>query len=108
VDYVPDAEEITADYAEGGIQQITLHDQSVVALRKPAPGWDPGDAQRTFALMHEARRNGEILTGLLYLHPSQEDLHAMIRTVPQPLSQLREADLCPGPAQLARINASFR
>ena len=55
--------------------------------------------------MHESR--GEILTGLLYVNGDADDLHQHLNTVDAPLSQLRDAELCPGAAALAAINAEL-
>ena len=51
---------------------------------------------------------GEIPTGLLYIDPDAQDLHAALQTVPQALNALTESELCPGAEVLARINASLR
>jgi len=59
----------------------------------------------THIAMHEAR--GEILTGLLYVHPDAEDLHGHLNTVAVPLNRLDERELCPGSAALAAINAEL-
>ena len=55
---------------------------------------------------HAAR--GEVVTGLLYVDPAAEDLHEHLDTVAQPLNTLGAADLCPGSAVLAALNASLR
>ena len=51
---------------------------------------------------------GEIVTGLLYLHPEATDLHAALNTVDTPLTELVERDLIPGAAALEKFNASLR
>ena len=51
---------------------------------------------------------GEVLTGLLYLAPDAEDLHAHLNTYAVPFNQLGEKDLCPGAGMLEKINASLR
>ncbi len=108
IDLVPFEKEITIDYAEGDSKQVVLHDQSVVELRKLAPGWDPTNKQVSFNRLYEARENGEILTGLLYLEPGRADLHEMIHSSHQPLNSLEQSVLCPGSDQLKKINNQFR
>jgi 2-oxoglutarate ferredoxin oxidoreductase subunit beta len=56
--------------------------------------------------MHQAR--GEVVTGLLYFEPNAQDMHENLNTVETPFNQLGEAELCPGAAQLAKLNASLR
>jgi len=51
---------------------------------------------------------GEVLTGLLYVKPDAEDLHAHLNTYEVPFNKLGEKELCPGAAMLERINAALR
>jgi 2-oxoglutarate ferredoxin oxidoreductase subunit beta len=51
---------------------------------------------------------GQVVTGLLYVDPEPEDLHRNFNTVDASLNSLAEAELCPGSATLAKINASLR
>jgi 2-oxoglutarate ferredoxin oxidoreductase subunit beta len=51
---------------------------------------------------------GQVVTGLLFAEKDPEDLHAHIHTVDTALNALGDADLCPGSAALAAINASLR
>jgi len=55
---------------------------------------------------HQAR--GEVLTGLIYVDPQAQDLHAALHTPKTALNALGETSLCPGSAMLAKINASMR
>jgi len=56
----------------------------------------------------QAATKGEALTGLLYLAPDAEDLHAHLNTHAVPFNKLGEKDLCPGAGMLEKINAAFR
>ena len=47
------------------------------------------------------------MTGLLYIDPDSDDLHASLNTVEMPLNRLVEADLCPGSAVLAALNSEL-
>ena len=100
--------EITADYEPGSVQEVRQHDGSVLRLRKLAPDYDPTD--RIAAMNHVQSRHaaGEIVTGLLYLHPEPRDLHGALNTVATPLNQLNERELCPGSTALAKLNESLR
>ena len=51
---------------------------------------------------------GEVLTGLLYVNPDSEDLHAHLDTYAAPFNTLGEKDLCPGAGMLEKINAALR
>ena len=49
-----------------------------------------------------------MVTGLLYVDPEADDLHANLNTVEAPLNGLEAKELCPGSAALDKINASLR
>ena len=108
IDFMPQRDAITAAYAPGEVIELTQHDGSVLRLRKLAAGYDAGDrlAAMAHVAAHEAR--GEILTGLLYVDASAQDLHEHLNTVTEPLNQLGDAQLCPGAGMLAAINADLR
>jgi len=108
LDFMPRRTPISADYRPGSVIEITQHVGSRLRLRKLHDGYDPGDrlAAMNHIQTHQAR--GEIVTGLLFIDPQADDMHANLNTVETPLNQLRQADLCPGAAMLERINASLR
>ncbi len=107
LDFMPRREAITTMYAPGEVIEVTQHDGSVLRLRKLAEGYDAGD--RLAAMNHIAtfESRGEILTGLLYVNGDADDLHAHLNTVDAPLNRLNDAQLCPGRAALAAINAEL-
>jgi 2-oxoglutarate ferredoxin oxidoreductase subunit beta len=107
LDFMPRRDPIGASYAPGEVIEVRQHDGSVLRLRKLAAGYDAGDrlAAMSHIAAHEAR--GEILTGLLYVNASAEDLHEHLHTVDTPLNRLQAADLCPGAAMLGAINAEM-
>jgi 2-oxoglutarate ferredoxin oxidoreductase subunit beta len=108
LDFWPSREAITVDYSEGGAIEVPQHDGSILKLRKLDPTYDPGD--RIVAQTHiaTAAAKGEVLTGLLYLAPDAEDLHAHLDTCADPLNTLGEKELCPGAGMLEKINAALR
>jgi 2-oxoglutarate ferredoxin oxidoreductase subunit beta len=107
LDFMPRRDAITTVYAPGEVIDVTQHDGSVLRLRKLGEGYDPGDrhAAMSHLAVHETR--GEILTGLLYVDGDADDLHAHLNTVDTALNRLSDADLCPGAAALAAINAEL-
>ena len=108
LDVVTVHREITARYEPGSVQEVRQHDGSVIRLRKLAQGYDTGDRIGAMAYVQSRYAEGEIVTGLLYLQPEPRDLHAALNTVPIPLNQLGERELCPGAAALGKLNASLR
>lgn len=108
MDFVPIAKEIKAEYEEGSIEILTMHDGSVIKLHKMDKNWDPRNRVSAINAVQNARGKGEILTGLLYIQPNSADLHDLLKTADRPLNALSQAELCPGSAALADINAKLR
>jgi 2-oxoglutarate/2-oxoacid ferredoxin oxidoreductase subunit beta len=100
--------EITADYEPGTVQEVRQHDGSVLRLRKLEEAYDPSDRIAAMTYVQSRYAEGEIVTGLLYVHEEAHDLHASLNTVEQPLNQLGERELCPGAAVLAKLNEGLR
>ena len=90
------------------VEEVTQHDGSVLRLRKLAADYDPHDRVARAAYLQERQAAGEIVTGLLYIDPEPDDLHDRLDTVDTPLNRLGEAELCPGGAALAKVNAGLR
>jgi 2-oxoglutarate ferredoxin oxidoreductase subunit beta len=109
LDFWPTREAITVDYSEGGVIEVPQHDGSVIKLRKLSGDYDPTDKITAQTAIAKAAATGEVLTGLLYLSPDAEDLHAHLNTYAErPFNQLGEKDLCPGATMLNKINAALR
>jgi 2-oxoglutarate ferredoxin oxidoreductase subunit beta len=108
LDFIEEKSEITADYAPGEVIDVAQHDGSVVRLRKLTPQYDPTDRIKAMNYLQERAAAGEVVTGLLYVHPGAADLHDHLNTVETPLNRLSERELCPGSVALERINAALR
>ena len=108
LDMMVEREEITADYAEGDVQDVVQHDGSVIRLRKLAADYDVRNRIAALTYVQERHAAGEVVTGLLYLDPDSRDLHDALGTVDMPLNRLGEAELCPGSAGLEAFNAAHR
>ncbi|MEY2799578.1 MAG: hypothetical protein RI934_566 [Bacteroidota bacterium] len=108
VDFIPLQEEISADYAAGSSKNIEMHDGSSLVLNKLATNWNPQDRMSAMNAMQQAKLDGEILTGLIYIEPDTTDLHSLIQTSDTPLNTLDESLLCPGAAALEALNEEFR
>jgi 2-oxoglutarate ferredoxin oxidoreductase subunit beta len=108
LDVITGRDPITVDYAPGTVEVVEQHDGTKLALRKLDTDYDVSDrlAAMTFLLKHAAK--GQVVTGLLYVDPEAEDLHAHLDTVDTPLNQLDEQALCPGSSVLDKINAGLR
>jgi len=108
IDFVPPREEITVAYQEGKTADVELYDGSHISLAKLAPDWDPRDRHSAVNRLHASKKNGNILTGLLYIDPKSQGLHELIGSSKKPLNTLNKEDLCPGNEMLQKLNAEFR
>ena len=108
LDFWPSREAITVDYSEGGVIEVPQHDGSIIKLRKLDAEYDPSDRIGAITQIARAAEKGEVLTGLLYLAPEAQDLHAHLATCEAPFNRLGEKELCPGSGMLDKINAALR
>jgi 2-oxoglutarate ferredoxin oxidoreductase subunit beta len=108
MDFVMDAEEVTADYEPGTTEDVAMPDGSILRLHKLDAAYDPHDRADALHYVQTRQAEGGLVTGLLYMDPEASDCHEVLQTVTQPLNGLVEADLCPGNEALAAINESFR
>ena len=107
-DYVPHRDEITTAYDPGAVQTVTLHDGSSVNLRKIAEDYDPTDRDRAYSFIRDHQARGEVCTGLLYIDPTSSDMMEQNDVVPAPLYNLPYENLCPGSAELEKLQARYR
>jgi len=107
-DYITPAGEIVANYEPGTARTVTLHDGSRVVLRKIDEDYDPGDPIRAQTVIRERRRDGEILTGLLYINEDAPDMHGLMKTVDDPLVDVPYEKLHPGSGGLKKIQRALR
>jgi 2-oxoglutarate ferredoxin oxidoreductase subunit beta len=108
LDFIPSRGEIKTSYAPGETRSVVLHDGGAIRLHKLGDGYDPSDRVAAMSFLESRRAAGEVVTGLLYLHEDGGDMHDALDTVPAPLNSLTDADLVPGNATLAAVNASLR
>jgi 2-oxoglutarate/2-oxoacid ferredoxin oxidoreductase subunit beta len=108
LDFWPSREPITAEYPPGGVRDVELFDGGRIRLHKLDEEYDPSNKVGAMTYLESRRAEGEVVTGLLYVHSDSGDMHDALETVDTPLSALSDADLVPGNAALAAVNASLR
>ncbi len=107
-DFVPVREEITASFDDGTTASITMHDGSVVRLKKTAKDYDPTDRIAVMNYLMHHQKTGEIPVGLLFLDEGGVEMHDGAKTVKTPLSRVPYAELCPGKAALDKLMQGYR
>jgi len=109
LDFWPNAQAITSDYAPGEVIEVPAGAEgSMLRLRKLHADYDPTDRINATSMIASAAAKGEVLTGLLYVNPDSEDLHAHLGTYETAFNKLGEKELCPGSGMLEKINAALR
>jgi len=108
LDFWPTREAIAVEYQDGAVVEVPQHDGSVLRLRKTHTEYDPLDRVKALNYIAEHQAKGELVTGLLYVDPEADDLHAHLNTVDTPFNQLGAMELCPGAAALEKLNAALR
>ncbi len=108
LDFVSSREAMTAEIEPGQTQDLRMHDGRTIQLRKLGEDYDPTDRVASIGFLEARRAEGEVVTGLLYIDEESADLHDALQTVPGPLNALMDAELVPGNAALAGVNASLR
>jgi 2-oxoglutarate ferredoxin oxidoreductase subunit beta len=107
-DFIGQHEEIVGSLARDRATAVTMHDGARVQFRTVPEGYDPKDRGQVEAYLRERTGRGEIVTGLLFLDESQQDMHETALTPPNGLAQLPFSKLCPGSAELESFQDGLR
>ena len=100
--------EITADYAQGTRESVTMPDGSILQLYKVDADYDPYDRIGALTYVQKMHEEGQVATGLLYVDPDAVECHDILETTATPLNALSEDALCPGSEALTAINQGYR
>jgi len=107
-DYVPFRTEITTSYEPGSVQRVPLHDGSIVTFRKVDEDYDATDRDKAYEHIRKHQAAGEISTGLLFIDPESKDMMEQNEAIEAPLYNQPYANLCPGSAELEKLQLRFR
>jgi 2-oxoglutarate ferredoxin oxidoreductase subunit beta len=107
-DFVPFEREIVADYQAGESMPVVMHDGSRIVLHKVDPNYDPTNRIAAVGAISERIRQGEFLTGLLYLEQKDQEFHDINETPAAPLNSIPYSKLTPGSRGMDKILARFR
>jgi len=107
ISFVPALSEIqlTGDFPEGTVREVTMHDGSTIILKKLEKDYDPTSRTNAFQRLEEAQKNNWFITGLIYIDTSKPTLTDIYNLVDAPLNRLTEKDLRPASQTIEKINA---
>ncbi len=107
ISLIPDREAIEIDYAEGEEHVVTMHDGSVIELKKLHADHDPTSKIGAIDLLLKAQEEGTFLTGIFYVEEDKPSFGEMLKLVPTPLANLPERRLRPGEDELKQIMSEY-
>lgn len=105
--FVPEREEITADYNEGDMIEVEMHDGSTIHLRKLDHGHDPRNKREAINVLEQSQREELFLTGLLYYEEPRPTLTDTLHMAPTPLAHLQDNSLRPSEESLTTLMKTF-
>lgn len=104
--FVPRRDEIyVEDFEEGTTREVTLHNGSMVMLKKLDRDYDPTDRWQAFRILEDAQINNWLVTGLIYVNPQQPSLFDMHQLPDVALNRLTEDRLRPSRDTMDQLNA---
>ncbi len=105
--YVPPAEDIMVDYEEGEAKEVTMHDGSMVILKKLGRDYDPTNRAEAMRVLEEANAKQWLITGLIYINEDSPTLLDQYDLPDTPLNRLPESRIRPSRESLEKINRMF-
>jgi 2-oxoglutarate ferredoxin oxidoreductase subunit beta len=108
VSFVPFFEDITVDYDPGSTTEVTMHDGSVLRLRKLEHDYNPTDRIEAMKRLHQAHEKGEVLTGIFYVNTQKPNFIDLLHMTDQPLATLPQEVTRPGPEVLETVMEELR
>ncbi|MBA4419777.1 MAG: 2-oxoglutarate ferredoxin oxidoreductase subunit beta [Anaerolinea sp.] len=106
ISFIPPRDEIMVeDFEEGSVREVTMHDGSLVILKKLENDYDPTDRWQALRILEDAQRNNWMTTGLLYIKPDIPSLVDMYDLPEQPLNRMKPNQLRPEERVLNEVNA---
>src|SRR5947209_19823466 len=107
VSFIPFFEEVHVDYEPGTVRDVRLHDGSHIMLKKLGQDHDPTDRQAAIRVIEEARAEGHLVTGLLYVNTDMADFASTEHIPNRPLKDFGEEDLRLTRDDFARFMSEF-
>lgn len=106
--YVPTRKAIIVDdFKEGETKEVVFHDGSVIILKKLEKDYDPTDKWQAMKILEEAEQEDWLITGLIYVDPTQPTLYDFLDLVNEPLNRITSERLRPAPETLEMINQNM-
>jgi 2-oxoglutarate ferredoxin oxidoreductase subunit beta len=106
-DYIQPSEEIKAEYDQGAVMPVELHDGSTILLKKADEDLNPRNAGEVLNYIARHEAENQIVTGLLHIDDEKPDMNACNNLPKAPLNRLPYEKLSPGAAALAELQKDY-
>lgn len=103
IGFVPSYTPIDVDYDHGTTKVVDLPDGAHLTLKKLHKDHDPTNRKAALDLIHEARAEGHLLTGLLYVNPDTKAFQDVVDQIDKPLVEYSIDELKPPASALAEV-----
>jgi 2-oxoglutarate ferredoxin oxidoreductase subunit beta len=103
INFIPAFENISVEYDPGTTLEVEMHDGSKLRLRKLEEDYDPTNKIRAITRLNEAKENGEMLTGVLYVNTQAPTFLDLLNITDEPLATLPASLVRPGPEALQQV-----
>ena len=108
IDYIPYFEDISVDYEPGTTREVRMPDGSQLVLKKLAEDYDATSRERAMRTLYEARRENRLVTGLLFVDPSQSPFQDELALHDTPLAHLPLEKVRPPKSVLDEVMEQLR
>lgn len=106
ISYIPPRDEIMVeDFEQGTVREVTMHDGSMILLKKLEQDYDPTDRWQALRILEEGHHENWLVTGLLYFDPNRPTLFDLYNLPDQPLNRMTEKELRPSREAIEQVNA---
>ena len=85
IDFIPDFDQVEADYAEGTEIHVRMHEAGMITLHK-IKDHDPRDRMAAIQLLERTRSENKFATGLIYINADAPDFSEVERLPEVPLA----------------------
>jgi 2-oxoglutarate ferredoxin oxidoreductase subunit beta len=106
--FVPFFEEISVEIPEGEVRDVEMHDGSHLRIRKLHRDYDPTDRMAALAVLEEAAKKSEVLTGVLYLDTTKSTFIDLLNMVDEQVATLPQSKVRPSRAALDEAMEELR
>ncbi len=108
IEFVQARDEITIeDFEPGSSKEVSLHDGTVVLMKKLDKDYDPTNRYEALRVLEEAERENTLITGLLFVDPNAKTLFNRYSLPEMPLNRLEPGKLRPSAQALEIVNRSL-